>query len=75
MKTLKSMTNFYNKLSTFGKILVFISVLLIVIVIFKSIMPRKEGMVNSEKVLYKEGNEVYDDFYADIYDYLVYNSI
>jgi len=75
MKTLKSLTNFYNKLSTFGKILVFISILLIIIVFFKSVMPAKEGMVNSEKVLYKEDNEVYDDFYANIYDYLVYNSI
>jgi hypothetical protein len=56
MKTLKSLTNFYNKLSNFGKILVFISILLIIIVFFKSVMPAKEGMVNSEKVLYKEDN-------------------
>jgi SAM-dependent methyltransferase len=38
-------------------------------------MPSKEGMTNSEKILYKEGYDVYDDFYANIYDYLVYNSI
>ena len=30
---------------------------------------------SKEKILYKDGNEVYDDFYANIYDYLVYNSI
>jgi len=76
MKTTKSITNFYNKLSNFGKILIFIACLLILITFFKSLMPHvKEGMVNSENVLYKEGNGVYDDFYADIYDYLVYNGI
>ena len=75
MKTFKSITNFYNKLSNFGKILIFIACLLIAIVFFKSIMPVKEGMTISDNVLYKEGHETYDDFYADIYDYLVYNGI
>ena len=75
MKSLKSLTIFYNKLSNFGKILVFIAFLLIAIVFFKSILPMKEGMVTSEKVLYKDGHAVYDDFYADIYDYLVYSGI
>ena len=76
MKSLKSLTNFYNKLSNFGKILVFIAFLLIAIVFFKSAMPSKEGMVNSEeRIIYKDGVNVYDDFYANIYDYLVYSSI
>jgi SAM-dependent methyltransferase len=75
MKTFKTLTNFYNKLSNFGKILVFISFLLILIIFFKSIIPVKEGMVNSESFLYKEGVDVYDDFYVNIYDYLVYNGI
>jgi SAM-dependent methyltransferase len=75
MKSLKSLTNFYNKLSNFGKILVFIAFLLIAIVFFKSVIPSKEGMINSDKILYKEDTDVYDDFYASIYDYLVYSSI
>jgi SAM-dependent methyltransferase len=75
MKTLKTLTNFYNKLSNFGKILVFIAFLLIAIVFFKSVIPVKEGMVVTDKVLYKEGTNVYDDFYANIYDYLVFSGI
>jgi len=75
MKTLKTITNFYNKLSNFGKILVFISLLLISIVFFKSMLPIKEGMVINDKILYKEGDEVYDNFYVSIYDYLVYSGI
>jgi SAM-dependent methyltransferase len=72
---LKLLTNFYNKLSNFGKILVLISFLLIVIVFLKSIFPLKEGMVNSENVLFKQGDAVYDDFYAGIYDHLVFNKV
>ena len=38
MKTIKSVTNFYSKLSNFGKILVFIAFLLLAIMFFKSII-------------------------------------
>jgi SAM-dependent methyltransferase len=75
MKTLKSLTIFYEKLSTFGKILLFIALLLVVIVFFKSIMPVKEGMTGSKDFLFKDGNDVYDDFYANIYDYLVFSGM
>lgn len=75
MKILNSITNFYKKLSNFGKILLFISFLLLCIIFFKTINVNKEGMVNAEKFTYKEGITVYDDFYSDIYDYLVYNAI
>jgi SAM-dependent methyltransferase len=77
MKTLKSLTIFYEKLSAFGKILLFIAVLLVVIVFFKSIIPIKEGMtgLSSKDFLFKKGNDVYDDFYANIYDYLVFSGV
>lgn len=75
MKILKSTIIFYNKLSNFGKILVLIAVLLILIIFFKTIIPVKEGMVASEKFLFKQGNAVYDDFYSNIYDYLVFSGI
>ena len=75
---IKSITNIYCKMSNFGKILVFIALLLIAIVFFKSIeIPNSgiEGFDTQEKFLFKSGNEVYDDFYANIYDYLVFNNI
>ena len=75
MKTLKSLTIFYEKLSTFGKILLFIALFLLVIVFFKSIIPIKEGMTGSKDFLFKDGISVYDDFYANIYDYLVFSGI
>ena len=75
---IKSITNIYCKMSNFGKVLVFIALLLIAIVFFKSIeIPKSgiEGFVIKDKYLFKSGNEVYDDFYANIYDYLVFNNI
>jgi SAM-dependent methyltransferase len=75
MKSLKSITSIYNKMSNFGKILVLIAILLMVIVFFKAITPSKEGFVQNEKFLFKQGTGVYDDFYSDIYDYLVFNNV
>ena len=72
------MKNIYYKLSNFGKALIFIALLLIAVVFFKSIkIPNfnQEGFESQDKFLFKSGNEVYDDFYANIYDYLVYNNI
>jgi SAM-dependent methyltransferase len=73
MKIIKSITNCYSKLSNFGKVLLFVATLLAIIVFFRSIKPAREGLINNNKFLFKQGTAVYDDFYADIYDYLVFN--
>jgi len=76
MKIVKSITNIYNQFSNIGKILLFISIFLIIIVLFKKIIPRKEGFViQNEKFLYKENKDIYDDFYSNIYDFLVFSNV
>ncbi len=72
---MKSLKNCYNKMSVFGKMLLFIALLLAIVIFFKTLQPVKEGLVDSNKFLFKQGNAVYDDFYADIYDYLVFNQL
>lgn len=76
---MKSITNLYGKLSSFGKILLFVSLLLIIVVFFKYVNnknPNKmEGFQQEQEFLFKKGNDIYDDFYADIYDFLVFNEI
>lgn len=77
-KSMKSITNVYNKMSNFGKILVFIALLLILMVFFKSIKVQtsvKENFEQRDTFTFKKGVEIYDDFYANIYDHLVYNNI
>jgi SAM-dependent methyltransferase len=81
----KSIINLYNKLSNFGKILIFTSILLIVIVFFKYVekmnpnnvnnMIKREGFQQQNQFLFKKGVDIYDDFYANIYDYLVFNEM
>lgn len=75
MKVIKSITNCYNKMSNYGKILIFIALMLIIVVFFKNIIPLKEGYTDSKEFLFKQGESVYDDFYASIYDHLVFNQI
>jgi len=78
IEPIKSITKIYSKLSNFGKILIFIALLLIIVVFFKSIeIPnlKKEGFQTQEKFLFKTGEEVYDDFYSNIYDFLVFNNV
>jgi len=74
--SIKSVSNIYSKMSNFGKILIFVALFLILIVFFKSInTTNKEGYEQNDAFLFKQGPEIYDNFYADIYDYLVFNNL
>jgi len=75
--SIKSITYFYNKMSNFGKILLLIALLLAIIVFFRNVMSLKpkEGFQQDDNFLFKKGNDVYDDFYSQIYDYLVFNNL
>lgn len=78
MKIIKDLTNSYSELSTFGKILVFISLLLLVVVFFRTMTPNTESFdvdMVKKQFLFKEGIAVYDDFYANVYDYLVLSDV
>lgn len=70
-----SLITFYKKSSNWEKILFFLVIFLIFVYFFKIIQPRpKEGFEN--EFLFKTNvKDVYDDFYADIYDHLVFNGI
>lgn len=73
----KSIRNFYNKLSDWGKVLILAVLLLITITIFKSKKEgfHKEGFHNDGKFTYKTGDDIYDDFYSSIYDQLVFSNV
>jgi ubiquinone/menaquinone biosynthesis C-methylase UbiE len=75
-KQFKGITNSYSKCSAWGKIIIFTGLLLILVLVFKQLKSnRVEGFEQNDKFLFKSGSEVYDDFYADIYDYLVFNNL
>jgi SAM-dependent methyltransferase len=72
---LKSLGSAYNKSSSWAKLLIFISLLLVLILAFKGIGRKREGFEQRDQFLIKTGPDIYDDFYASIYDYLVYNNV
>ena len=64
-------------------ILFFLALFLMIVIFFKSIKERtnnsndknKEGFIQDNKFLYKTGSDIYDDFYSEIYDYLVFSNV
>jgi SAM-dependent methyltransferase len=73
--TIRTLGHSYSKTSIWGKVLIFVSLLLILVLFFRGIKSSKEGFEQNDQFLFKTGPEVYDDFYADIYDYLVFNNM
>lgn len=65
---------FYESFSTWGKILFLLSLLLIVVVVFRK-NEHAEGFGNLSGYTEKMNNNLYDNFYSEIYDYLVYSDV
>jgi SAM-dependent methyltransferase len=75
-KQFKNITTTYSKTSTWGKILIFTVLLMLLIMSFKGLKTEvREGFEQSDQFLFKTGPDVYDNFYAEIYDYLVFNNL
>jgi SAM-dependent methyltransferase len=68
------LVKYYNKLSTWGKILFIALFLMIIVTVFKR-NNNAEGFQQESQFVEKRGLDMYDDFYVDIYDYLVYNHV
>lgn len=68
---------FYKGMSNWAKVLFFIIILLILVSLFNNSgsYSGQEGFIQKETFVQKTGNNVYDEFYADIYDYLVYSDV
>jgi len=74
---IKSLETAYNKSSLWCKVLIFITLFLLIILSMKGIKSQKmvEGFEQKDKFLIKTGPEIYDEFYTNIYDYLVFNNL
>ena len=73
-KSIETIKKISNNFSTWGIILVFCLLFLFLVVLFKS-FKKRENFETNKHFLYKTGNDIYDDFYVDIYDDLVYNEV
>ena len=82
MKLMKNIVTTYQKIPLSGKILLFTSLFLILTIFFRAVEEEKqrrksgkEGFEQTNSFLFKTDSQVYDDFYSNIYDYLVFNSL
>ena len=78
-----SITTIYNRLEktlqkqpVWFNLLLVLALLFILLSIYKSIQPKREGFIDQkEKFVIKKGVNLYDDFYVNIYDQLFYTEV
>jgi len=75
---INSLISGYSNASPWAKIFILTLLLLLFIAYMRNTGPNDgptlmEGFEQNDKFVFKQGPAVYDDFYASIYDYLVYN--
>jgi len=77
MNLIKSISNTYKKMSNWGKVLIFVVLFLIIYMLFKNEIEKKEGFsIETNEFTFKDGkSQVYDNFYVNIYDQLLYNDV
>ena len=75
MDLLKSITRFYKKLNRtriWTKSLLFFSILLVIVLVTKT-KTNIEGFQQSKDFILKTNENLYDDFYCQIYDEILYD--
>ena len=75
MPTLKKIMRFYAKSTIWTKLLLWTFTIFIIVGFVSKYKPVREGFIQKEKFLLKEGTEVYDDFYVSLYDSLVFSNV
>ena len=78
--TLNSITSTFNDLSMWAIILICILILLFIVTSYNALYRTNkysnlEGFEQNASFMLKEGPDIYDDFYVNIYDQLVYNQL
>lgn len=73
---LKYISNTFNKLSIWVKLIMCILILFVFVSNLKKNKKRMEGYENSDVFVFHDENvKIYDDFYVNVYDILTYNQI
>ena len=73
---LRTYINQLNRSSIWFKLLIVFIVFIVIRLLFFGNSIRKESFINSnEQFVYHKGGAIYDGFYSNIYDVLVYNNV
>ena len=74
IQTLKRLLKNFKKLSIWFRLTMIFLVILIAFVTANKYYPQREAFTQERKFIMKKGINVYDDFYADIYNELLHDS-
>jgi len=74
-KNIRKFLKLINKCSPWFKLTLTALIILITVVIINKYQPKKEHFIQQNKFVMKQGADVYDSFYATIYNDLVYDNI
>ena len=71
--SLESIYKHFEKNSPAEYILYIVGLILVLNLIYKFFFPTKEGFETKKKLIIKKGENIYDEFYANTYDLVLYN--
>ncbi len=72
---MKSISRTFKKSSTTDKIFFALAIVVIVIIFVNHGRPQREGFEQTKEFSIKKGPMIYDEFYANVYDDLIFNQI
>ena len=72
---MKSMSRAVKKSTATEKIFFALAIVVIVIIFVNHGRPQREGFEQTKEFTIKKGPMIYDDFYANVYDDLIFNQI
>ena len=75
IKFFKQINRIFMKQSIWTKTAIVMGIVLVILMIVNKSAIYKEGFVQREKYILKQGTDIYDDFYSSIYDELVYDNV
>ena len=70
---LTNMWKYFKKYSFWPKLAIFLAILFLLVREIQIHRPIREGFIQEKEFILKKGPEIYDDFYVDIYDKLVFS--
>ena len=72
-KTISNIQKSFKKVSSWFKLVVILIVILLVVAVVNKNMPHVEGFQQEQKFISKNNDNLYDDFYCEIYNELIFD--
>ena len=75
IKFFKQINRIFMKQSIWTRTAIVTGIILVILMIVNKSAVYKEGFIQREKYVLKQGGDIYDNFYSSIYDELVHDTV